>query len=117
MSHVIDGETWLHDLGGLAVSYLSDIPYGLLDDAYTTECRLGMIFVTWCIVKLYCYVTLCSACHILIVANDIRHLGITMTSWSCGVDNVTNTPDFSDHIYVNCSFLPTEILFLKRKPV
>ena len=52
VSHVIDGETWLHDLGGGYVSYISYIPFEQLDDGYTTECRLGMKFVTWCIVKL-----------------------------------------------------------------
>ena len=57
VSCVIDVETWLHDLEGIAFSYLSDIPYGRLYDGYTTECILGMIFVTLYIVKLYCYVT------------------------------------------------------------
>ena len=32
VSHVIDGETWLHDLGGLDVSYLSDTPFERPDD-------------------------------------------------------------------------------------
>ena len=27
MSHVIDRETWFHDLGGISVSYLSYIPF------------------------------------------------------------------------------------------
>ena len=53
VSYIIDGETWLHDLGGLALSYLSYIPFGELDYGYTTECILGMIFVTWCIFNLY----------------------------------------------------------------
>ena len=78
VSYVICGETWLYDLGGLAVYYLSYIPFYLLDDGYTTACRLGMIFVTWCIIYLDCYVTLCSACCILVVDNDIIHLGIKM---------------------------------------
>ena len=47
VSYVIDGETWLHDLGGLAISYLSDIPFEQFDNGYTTECRLGMIFVNF----------------------------------------------------------------------
>ena len=58
VSYVIDGNTWLHDLGGLDVSYHSETPFERLADGYTTECRLGMIFVTWCIVKLYFNVTL-----------------------------------------------------------
>ena len=57
VSHVIYGETWLHDLGRLDVSYHSDSPFERLDCGYKTECRRGMIFVTWCIVKLYCHVT------------------------------------------------------------
>ena len=53
--HVIDGGTWLHDLVGLGVSYHSDTPFERLDDKYTTECRLGMIFVNCYIVKLYIF--------------------------------------------------------------
>ena len=108
MSHVIDGETWLHDLGVIYVSYLSCIPFERLDDRKTTECRLGVRFVTWCIVKLYCYVILCSACHILIVANYISHLGIKMISWIWLFGDVTNTPEFSYHIQVNCLFFTCE---------
>ena len=96
-SHVIDKETWLNDLGGGYVSYLSYTPFERLDDGYTTECRLGMIFFTWCIVKLDYYVTLCSDCHILIVANDSIHMGIKMISWVWVVGYVTKTPDFYDH--------------------
>ena len=81
VSRLIDGDTWLHDLGGVSVSYISYIPFERLDDGYKTECRLGMRFVTWCIVKLYCYVTLCSAFHILILANYISHMEIKMISW------------------------------------
>ena len=55
---VINGDTWLHDLGGLDVSYYSDTPFERLDDGYTAEYKIGVIFVTWCIVKLYCHVTL-----------------------------------------------------------
>ena len=98
VSYIIDGETWLHYLEGLSVSYPSDITFGRLYGGLKTECILGMIFVTWCIVKLYCYVTLFSACHILIVANDISHLGIKMISWRWVVGNVTNTSEFSHHI-------------------
>ena len=104
-SYVNNGETLLHDLVGIAVSYLSDTSFGLLDNGYTTECRLGMIFFTWCIVKLYFYVTFCSSWRILIVANYISHLGIKMISWSWGVGGVTKTSDFSGHIKVNCLFL------------
>ena len=42
VSHVIDGETWLHDLGVLDVSYNSDTPFERLDDGYKTNCILGM---------------------------------------------------------------------------
>ena len=38
LSYVIDGETWLHDLGGLDFSYISDIPFERLDYGYTIEC-------------------------------------------------------------------------------
>ena len=72
VSRVIGGEKWLHDLGGIGVSYHSDTPFEKLDDGYKNECRLGIIFVTWCIVNLYFHVTLCITCHILIVSNDTR---------------------------------------------
>ena len=104
VSNIVCGETWLHDLGVIYVSYISYIPFEQLDYGYTTKFILGMRFVTWCIVKLDCYVTLCSACDILIVANDIIHLGIKMISWSWVVGDVTKTPDFSDQIQVNCLF-------------
>ena len=110
-SHVIDGETQLHALGGIYVSYLSYIPFEQIDDGYTTECRLGMIFVIWCIFKLDCYVTLCSACNILIVSNYISHLGIKMISWIWLVGDVTKIPDFYDHIQVNCLFFTREKYF------
>ena len=90
------------------VPYLSYIPFERLGDGYTTEFILGMRFFTWCIVKLYCYVTLCSAFNILIVDNDIIHMGIKMISWSCEVVGVTKTPDFYDHIQVNCLFFTRE---------
>ena len=80
VSSVIDGETWLNDLGGLYVSYLSDIHFGQLYDGCTTECRIGMLFFTWCVIKLNCYVNLCSACSVLIIANYISHTGIKMVS-------------------------------------
>ena len=58
MSYVIYRETWLHDLGGIAVSYLSEIIVKQLGGGYTTECILRMRFVTCSIVKLYFHVTL-----------------------------------------------------------
>ena len=88
----------LNKLGGVYVSYHSDTTFERLDYGYTTECRLGMIFVTWCIVKLYCHVTLCITFHILIVSNYISHLGIKVISWSWLVGDVTKILDFSDHI-------------------
>ena len=94
VSHIIYGETWLHDLRGFGVSYHSDTPFELLDYGYTTECRLWMIFVTWCRVKLYCHVNLCSTCHILVVYNDISHLGIKVISWIWVIGDVTKIPNF-----------------------
>ena len=81
MSYVIYGETWFHDLGGLAVEYIPDTTFEYLDDGYRTECILKMRFFTWCIVKLYCHVTLFSAFHVLIVANHIIHMRIKIISW------------------------------------
>ena len=99
---LINGDIWLHDLGGIDVSYHSDKPFEQLDDGYTTDCRLGMIFVTWCIVDLYCHVTLCINFHILIVYNDIIHMGIKVISWRWLVGDITKIPEFYDHIQVNC---------------
>ena len=101
----------MHNLGGISVSYLSYIPLERIDDVYTTECRLGMRFVTWCIFELDCYVTLFSVCNILNVANYISHMGIKMISWRWVVGDVTNTPEFSDHIQVNCLFFTREKYF------
>ena len=98
VSHIIDEYTWLHNLGGIDVSYHSDTPFEWLDYGYTTECRLGTRFVTWCIVNLYCHVTLCIAYHILIVSNDISHLGIEKIPRSWLVGDVTKIPYFSDYI-------------------
>ena len=89
--YVINGETWLHDLGQITVSYLSDIPFERLDDGYTTECRLVMRFFTWCIFKIDCYVTLCNYCSILVVSNDISHMGIKIIFIVWGVGGVTKT--------------------------
>ena len=108
VSHVIYGKTWLNDLGGIYVYYLSYIPFERLDDGYANECILGMRFVTWCIVELDWYVTLCIACNIIIVANDITHLGIKTISRIWIVGDVNNTPDFSDHIQLNCLFFTRE---------
>ena len=88
----------MHDLGEIYVSYLLDIFFERIDDGYTTECRLSMGYITWCIDKLDCYVTLCSAFHIIFVANDISHLVIKMISCSWGVGDVTKKTDFYDHI-------------------
>ena len=108
VSHVIDGDKWLHYLGQISVSYISYIPFEILDDGYTTECKLGMRFVTWCILKLDCYVTLCSPCHILIVDIYIIHMRIKIISWSWVVGDVAKTPGFSDHVQVNCLFFTRE---------
>ena len=108
VSRVFNGDTWLHDIGGGYVSYISYIPFELLDCGYTTENILGMRYVTWCIVKLDCYVTLCSTFCILIVSNDISHKGIKMIYWSWLVGDVTKTPEFSYHIQENCLFLPAK---------
>ena len=116
VSHVIDGETQLYDLGGISVSYILYIPFERLDCGYKTECRPGMRFVTWCIFKLDCYVNLFSACRILIVANSISHLGIKMISWIWVFGDVTKTLAFYDHIQVNCLFLPVKNIFPLKKP-
>ena len=70
----------------------------------TTECILGMIFVTWCILKLDFYVTLWSTCLILIVYNYIIHIGRKMISWIWLVGDIAMISDFSDHIQSNCFF-------------
>ena len=66
--------------GGLDVYYHSDTPFERLDDGYTTEYRLRMIFVTCFIFKLYCHVNLCITCNILIVCNHISLLGTKVVS-------------------------------------
>ena len=78
--------------------WYSDTPFERIDDGYITECKLGMIFVTWCIVKLYFYVNLCITCHIIILSNYIIHMGIKVIFWIWVVGDVTKIPDFSDHI-------------------
>ena len=70
-----------------------------------------MIFVTWYIFKLDCYVILFSACNILIVANYISHMEIKMVSWRWVVGDVTKKPNFPDHIQVNCLFFNPEKYF------
>ena len=84
--------------GGIDVSYISGIHVKRISDGDTTECGLGMKFVTWCILKLYFHINLCITCHILIVSNDISHLGIREIPWSWVVGDVTKIPDFSDQI-------------------
>ena len=66
----------LNYLWDIASLYMSYIPFQWLASGDTTECRLGMIFITCCIVKLDCYVDFCNNFLVLIVANDISHLVI-----------------------------------------
>ena len=56
-----------------------------------------MIFVTWYIVKLELYVTVCGDFLITIVATDVSCLGRKMISWICIVGEVSMTSSFSDH--------------------
>ena len=93
----IGGETWLHDFMGIAVSYVSLIHFERISAVDTTECILGVVFFTWCIVKLYCYVTFCHACIIINIDNYIIHLGRQMILWSWVVCDVTIILAFSDH--------------------
>ena len=93
--YIIVREIWLHGLGGLVDSYLSDIIFDQLSAGDTTDCRLGMVYVTCCIVRLYRYVTFCHACIILFIVNYITHMGIKIISWSWGVCDVTMISDFS----------------------
>ena len=76
VKYLICGETWLHDFGGIYDSYISDIYFELITAVDTTECRLDMIFGTWCIFSLNYYVAFCSNYIILVVAKYINHLGI-----------------------------------------
>ena len=108
LCYIINGETWWHGLGGIDFFNHSYTPFERPNDRYTSEYRHGMRFVTWCIVKLYCRVTLCITCHILILSNDISHLGTKVISWIQVVRDVTKIPDFSDHIKVNCLFFTRE---------
>ena len=86
----------MHDFGECAIYHFSDINIEQLANGDKTECRLGLIFTNWYIVKLYWYVTLRSACIIIIVANCINHMGIKTISCSWGVDDVTMTSDYSN---------------------
>ena len=70
MRYSIGGKTWLHNFMGISVSCISVIQFERLADVYTTDFILGVTFFTWCVVKLDCYVTFCSACIVLIVDND-----------------------------------------------
>ena len=54
--YVIGGETWLHELGMGYVYYISYVHFELIYAGDSTDCILGIIFVTWCIIKLDCYV-------------------------------------------------------------
>ena len=45
VSRVINRETWLYSLGRIYIYYHLATPFEWLDDGYTTECRLGMIFL------------------------------------------------------------------------
>ena len=76
MRYVINGETWLNYFGGQDVYYLSDIHFGLLASGYTTGYILGLRFVNWCIVKLYCNVTFCRAFLIIIVGRILIKINI-----------------------------------------
>ena len=112
VSYAIGRETWLHDLfwgGGGYVYYLSYIHFELIYAGDRTDCIIGMLFVTWCIIKLYCYVTLCRDCLIIIVANDISNPGRKIISWIWGFCDVTMKSDFSDLILKNCLFLTRKI--------
>ena len=94
----IDGEMWLNDFGGLTVFYIPYMHFEGLAAGYTTECILCMRFGTWCIFKLDCYVNFCSACLIIIVVNDITHLGSKVISLSWAFGDVAMSSDFSDNI-------------------
>ena len=98
VSYVSGEETRLHGFWGIDVSHISYIYFELLVAEDTTECRLGVIFVTWFIFKLSCYVNFLRYCFVLIVAHDIRHMGRKMISWIWVVCDVTMTSDFYDHI-------------------
>ena len=98
VSYVIVDEAWLHYFGGISASYISDIYFDKLPSGDTTESRLRMIFVTWCIVKLDCYIILFRACIIIIVANYISHMSRNIISWRRVVCYISVTPDFFYHI-------------------
>ena len=51
--YVISRDTSLNDFGGGDVFHLSCLYYEGLSSGYTTDVIIGMIFGTWCIVKLY----------------------------------------------------------------
>ena len=116
VSYVIAGDTWLNNFGRLDVSYFSDIHFERISFGGTTECRLGIIFLIWCIVNLYFFNNFCSAFLILVLSNYIRNLWNKMISWISGGCYVTMTSEFSDHIKKNCLFLTREKTFLKSDP-
>ena len=81
VSYIIRRETCLHNFGGLAVSYLLDINFEQISDRDKTYCMLGMIFGTWCIVKLDYYGTFYITCLIIIIEYYISHMRINIISW------------------------------------
>ena len=72
----------LCDIGVCGVSYLSYFHYERLAAGDTAEGRLGVIFGTCCIVKLYLYATFYNSFLILIVANDFSHVWSIIVPWS-----------------------------------
>ena len=46
-----EGENEVDEVAGKVIKGRKFIPFERLDDGYTTECRHGMMFVTWCIFK------------------------------------------------------------------
>ena len=117
VSSVIDQDIWLHDLWGISASYISYTTCEQLDDGYTTYCRLGMRFLTWCIVKLDYYVILCNTFLKIFVANDISHLEIKILFQIWLVGDVNITPEFLITYKFIPYFLPVKIFFLKINPV
>ena len=62
----------------------------------TTESRIGIRFVTCCIINLDWYVTFCYSCIIVIVSNDIIRMGSKMISCIWVVGEFSTTSAFSD---------------------
>ena len=91
MSYLIGEDAWLHDFWGIYVSCISGIHFGQVTAGDTTRCRLGVVFASWCIVKLDFYVVFCSTILVLVVSNYIMNMGIKMISWIWGVCDVNMT--------------------------